>query len=134
MDPRVRELLQARNFVHVATLLPSGAPHSVPVWADVDERDRVMFFTQPSSQKARNLEQDDRVALSLVDRENPYRNAQVRGRVVERVHGDTAIELIDRLSHKYTGRPFPMRSGVVFLVEVERERLTELPFDDAPPA
>jgi hypothetical protein len=33
---------------------------------------------------------------------------------------------------KYTGEPFPMRSGVVFLVEPERARLTVLPFRHDP--
>jgi hypothetical protein len=36
--------------------------------------------------------------------------------------------VIDALSLRYTGAPFPMRSGVVYLIEPERERLLELPF------
>ena len=42
--------------------------------------------------------------------------------------------MIDRLSHKYVGQPFPMRSGVVFLVEVDHATVGELPFHDAPAA
>ena len=38
----------------------------------------------------------------------------------------------DRLAVKYTGEPFPMRSGVVYLVEPERERSTVLPFRHTP--
>ena len=127
LPPEVRELLEARNFAHVATVLPDGSPHSVPVWIGV-EGDHVVFFTQAQSRKARNLERDKRVAISLVDLEQPYRNAQLRGRVVGTVEGEKALELIDRLAVKYTGEPFPMRSGVVFLVEPERARYTELPF------
>jgi len=115
----VRELFAAQNFAHLATLLPDGAPHSVAVWADV-EGERVFFFTQPASRKARNLERDGRVALSVVDRTNPYRTAHLRGRVVETVEGAAALPLIDRLAHKYTGQPFPLRSGTVYLVAVER--------------
>jgi hypothetical protein len=36
--------------------------------------------------------------------------------------------VIDRLAEKYTGRPFPMRSGVVYLVEAERAGSMTLPF------
>ena len=68
------------------------------------------------------------MAISLVDRENPYRSAQLRGRVVGTVEGAEALEIIDRLSVKYTREPFPMRSGIVFLVEPERARETVLPF------
>jgi PPOX class probable F420-dependent enzyme len=123
----VRDLLDGRNFAHVATVLPSGGPHSVPVWI-LREGDRVCFFTQPGSRKARNLAADPRVAISLVDRDNSYRTAQLRGTVVETRESEEALVTIDRLSEKYTGQPFPMRSGVVFVVELDRVHFLELPF------
>src|SRR5919202_4288769 len=92
----VRSLLEGRNFAHVATVLPDGAPHSVPVWVGV-EGDRVVFFTQRQSRKARNLDRDPRVAISLVDFDNPYRTAQLRGRVVERRTGDEALAVMDEI-------------------------------------
>ena len=113
--------------MHVATTLPDGGPHSVPVWA-IFENGRIAFFTQPSSRKARNVARDPRVALSLVDETNPYRTLQIRGRVVETVEGEDALAIIDRISQHYIGRPFPMRSGVVFWIEPERASFLELPF------
>jgi PPOX class probable F420-dependent enzyme len=123
----VRALFAEPNFAHLATLLPDGSPHSVAVWVDV-EGDRVYFFTQPGTRKARNVARDGRVALSAVDRANPYRMAHLRGRVAETVEGEAALALIDRLALKYTGQPFPMRSGTVYLVEVERAGSMTLPF------
>jgi len=127
----VRALFEGANYAHLATVLPSGAPHSVPVWTGI-EGEHVVFFTQPASRKARNLARDPRVAFSITDHEQPYRMAQVRGRVVSTVEGDEALEIIDRLAVKYTGNPFPMRSGVVFLIEVEKVQAMTLPFDHAP--
>jgi PPOX class probable F420-dependent enzyme len=132
MNAELRELLERPNVVHVATVLPDGSPHSVPVWARL-EGERVAFFTQPTTRKARNLARDPRVAISVHDRDNPYRMAQGRGRVARMLEGDEALEVIDRLSHDYTGRPFPMRSGVVFLVDIEHEQTMTLPFEDTPP-
>jgi PPOX class probable F420-dependent enzyme len=129
----VRELFEAANFAHVATLMPDGSPHSVAVWAGVEDG-RVVFFTQPSSQKARNVARDGRVAISITDHANPYRTGRVRGRIAATREGDEALEVIDRLSHKYTGRPFPMRSGVVYEVEPERVSFMELPFEHSPTA
>ena len=131
LTPEVRALFEGANYAHLATLLPDGSPHSVAVWAGV-EGDRVVFFTQPTSQKARNLARDPRCAISMVDRGNGYRTARVRGRVVATREGDDALEVIDRLAHKYTGQPFPMRSGVVYEVEPERVGFMELPFSDRP--
>src|SRR3954468_22879212 len=123
--PEVRALFQGANFGHVATLMPSGAPHSVAVWVGL-EGDRIAFFTQPTSQKARNLARDPRVAVSITDHENPYRTARVRGRVTGTLEGEPALEVIDRLSQRYTGQPFPMRSGTVYLVEPDRVGFMEL--------
>ena len=131
LNDDVRSLFEGANFGHVATVMPSGAPHSVAVWVGL-EGDRIAFFTQPQSQKARNLARDPRVAFSITDHESPYRMAQVRGRVVSTVEGEAALEIIDRLAVKYTGRPFPMRSGIVFLIEPERVQQMELPFQHAP--
>ena len=51
----VRVLLDGPNVAHVATVLPDGGPHSVPVWIGL-EGDRIVFLTSPGSRKARNLE------------------------------------------------------------------------------
>ena len=73
-----------------------------------------------------------RVALSVVDRDNPYRMASVRGRVVETREGDAALEVMDVLAERHTGRPFPARHGMLFVVEPERVWSTTLPFEDRP--
>ena len=127
MDDEVRELFGGGNFVHLATLLPDGSPHSVPLWTIVHEG-RIAFFTQPAARKAKNLERDARVALSVVDRQNPYRSAWARGRVTAIFEGEAALEIIDRISDAYIGAPFPMRSGNVFLIDVERSAAVTLPF------
>jgi hypothetical protein len=73
------------------------------------------------------------VAISLTDFDQPYLSAWLRGRVAQRLDGDAALEVIDRISQKYTGQPFPLRSGVVFLVEPERSAFVALPFAHTPP-
>lgn len=120
LSDAVRALFDGPNYAHVATVLPGGGPHSVPVWVAL-EGDRIAFLTSPGSRKARNLEHDPRVAISVTDHDQPYAMAQVRGRVAERLEGDPAWVVIDRISHKYTGQPYPLRTDrVVFLVEPER--------------
>ncbi len=131
LPAEVRSLLAGPNIAHLATLLPDGSPHSVAVWAGLED-DRPVFFTQESSRKARNLRADPRLAISLVDRSNPYATGWLRGRVVNTLDGEEALEVIDRLSMKYTGEPFPMRSGTVFEIEVDRAGAMTLPFRPVP--
>jgi PPOX class probable F420-dependent enzyme len=134
LDPGVRALFAKPNFVHLATLLPDGGPHTVAIWADEHDDGHVVFFTSPTSRKARNIDGDARVAMSVVDRDDPYRTASLRGRVVRRIEGDEAAAIVDRISHKYTGRPFPYPAGTAYLVEVDRSRLDDLggDFEDTP--
>lgn len=135
LPPDVRTLLEEPNFVHLATLMPDGSPQSVPVWVDV-EGDRIVIATGEGSLKAKNTKRDPRVALSVVAMDNPYREAQLRGRVAER-RPDRNLEIMDRISRKYTGKEFPMRANpdqrVVLVIEVERARYTVLPFKHTPP-
>ncbi|MCF2527105.1 PPOX class F420-dependent oxidoreductase [Yinghuangia soli] len=114
-----RALFAGPNYAHLATLLPDGSPHSVPLWVDL-EGDRIVFLTGPGSRKARNIAKDARVSLSVLDAQDPTRMAHVRGRVTALVDGDEGWAIIDRIAHKYTGAPYPLRADrVVFLVEVE---------------
>lgn len=131
LPPDVADLLGERNYAHLATIEPDGSPSSRPVWVDVEE-DRVLFVTQLDSRKARNIERDPRVALSIAHRDDPYRQADLRGRVVERIDGDAALVLADRIALKYTGQEFPMRGEgtVVYVIEALESRHVKLPFTD----
>ena len=115
----VIDLVEGANNAHLATLMPDGSPHSVPVWVGM-EGAHVAIQTSPSSRKARNIARDPRVAVSITPRNQPFTMAAVRGRVVGRLDGDDAFTIVDRLSTKYTGGPYPQRTDrVVFLIEPE---------------
>ena len=50
---------------------------------------------------------------------------QIRGRVVRRVEGNEAWTIVDRISHKYVGGPYPREQDrVVFLVRPEHVQST----------
>jgi hypothetical protein len=76
------------------------------------------------------------VAISVIDLHNPYEEAQLRGRVVER-RADGEFRYMDPISHKYTGKPFPFRNPegrVTLVIEIEKARYTKLPFEHSPAA
>ncbi|MBG6237243.1 PPOX class probable F420-dependent enzyme [Mycetocola sp. CAN_C7] len=115
----VRPYFERASVAHVATLMPDGAPHSVPVWVGV-EGDLIAFFMETGSRKDKNLSADPRIAFSLTNPSNPLDMAFIRGRAVRRLEGDEVWPIIDRISERYTGGPYELRSGmVVYLVEAE---------------
>jgi PPOX class probable F420-dependent enzyme len=134
LSPEVKQVIDRANFAHLATLMPDGSPQSVPVWIG-REGNHLVICTGENSLKAKNTRRDPRVALSVVDFTNPYEEVQVRGRVVER-RSDSDFKIMDAVSHKYTGKPFPFRNPegrVALILEVEKVRYTKLPFEHTPP-
>ena len=134
LSQEIKQLLDGPNFAHLATVMPDGSPQSVPVWVG-REGDRIIICTGDTSLKARNARRDPRVALSIVDFENPYSEAQIRGRVVER--REDSEKIMDPISHKYVGKPFPFRKPegrIALIIEVDKARYTKLPFEHTPAA
>lgn len=133
IPPQVKDLLDGANFAHLATLMPDGSPQSVPVWVGRDG-ERVVICTGEGSLKARNTARDPRVAISLVNQDNPYEEAQLRGKVVER-RPDPDLTIMDALALKYTGKAFPFRAPdgrIALYIELEKARYVKLPFEHTP--
>ena len=130
----IKALVRGANFAHLATLMPDGSPQAAPVWVDL-EGDRILVGTGAGSLKAKNAKRDARVALSLVAYDNPYVEAQLRGRVAER-WTDADFKIMDRISRKYIRKEFPMRDNpgqrVVLVIEIERAHFVKLPFTHTP--
>ncbi|HEX6776320.1 MAG TPA: PPOX class F420-dependent oxidoreductase, partial [Methylomirabilota bacterium] len=124
----IKTLVRGANFAHLATLMPDGSPQVAPVWVDL-EGDRIIVGTGEGSLKAKNAKRDARVALSLIAYDNPYVEAQLRGRVAER-WTDADFKIMDRISRKYIRKEFPLRDNpdkrVVLVIEIERARFVKL--------
>lgn len=123
LDGGLREVLDGIPIAHVATLLPDGAPHSVPMWIGTRE-EYVVIMTGPGSQKARNLQRDPRVAISLTPPDNPFAPIILRGRVVEWLDGAEGWQVVDTLAHKYIGAPYGRDEiRVVAVIAVDHQKM-----------
>jgi PPOX class probable F420-dependent enzyme len=108
IEGKARELLEAPNFAHVATVRADGSPLSVVVWVDVDG-DNVVLNSGAGRAWPNNLERDPHVALTIAPSDNPYQYLSIRGRAVE-ITPDGAEEHIDKLAKKYLGQDtYPFR-------------------------
>lgn len=119
-----KHLLTGKHFAHIATLMPDGSPQVSPVWVD-EEDGMIVFNTAEGRLKPDNLRQDPRVAISIVNSENPYENLLVRGKVVELTQ-EGADDNIDALANRYMGvDEYPMRQPGEerVLVKIEPEKV-----------
>jgi PPOX class probable F420-dependent enzyme len=121
------DLFKKKAFAHLATLMPGGQPQVTPVWVDFDGH-QVVINTAEGRQKDKNLQRDGRVALSIIDPDNPYRYLEVRGRVSARIH-EGADAHIDTLAKKYLGQdkyPYRQPGEVRVIYKVQPERITSM--------
>lgn len=125
LPPALQDMLDGPNFATLTTVGPDGMPSTHVMWVDEDG-DHVVLNTEVHRQKYKNVQRDPRVAVTVIDRRDPYRYVEVRGRVVETVSGDEARAHIDQLSQKYTGGLYanPIGSERVIL-KVAPERIVD---------
>ena len=97
-----RDLIEGRVYAALSTVQPDGQPQSTVVWCDIDG-DHVLINTMRGFRKEKNMRANPRVTLLAYEQRNPLRSLEVRGTVVEMTEVG-ALEHLDRLSVKYTGR------------------------------
>jgi PPOX class probable F420-dependent enzyme len=100
----VRRLAGLPILVVLGTKREDGSVQLNPVWFEL----RDGFFWVNSNTKRswpKNLQRDREVTMLLVDPKTPDRYAQIRGRLVSLIP-DPKAEVIGRLAHRYTGKPF----------------------------
>jgi len=101
-------MIEGKNFTHLATLMPDGSPQVIPVWVDYDNG-FILVNTTKERIKYRNVKRDPRIALSIIDSDDPYTMLAIRGKVVKIITKGTG-EHIEKLSMKYIGKKFPWKS------------------------
>jgi PPOX class probable F420-dependent enzyme len=111
LTAKERQVLEKPVFVHVGIALPDGTPHVSAMWVDLDGED-IILNTAEGRTKGNVLRVGSPVALSALDPENPYRNLNVRGRVVQVMAEEQGAGAgINRLAKKYLGlQEYPYRA------------------------
>ncbi|QLI99744.1 PPOX class F420-dependent oxidoreductase [Streptomyces sp. NEAU-sy36] len=103
LSDRLKSLLDGKVFIVVGTVQPDGSPQMSPVWVKRDGDD-LLFSTTVDRRKKKNLDRDPRVTVTVMDPEQPYEYAEIRG--TAETTADGAQDLIDELSLKYTGKKY----------------------------
>lgn len=121
LDPTAALLAQGPNFAVVTTLMPDGTPQSLPTWVDTDGK-HLLVNTEIHRQRYKNLQRDPRVTVLVVDKDDWYSWAEVRGHLVGEVRGPEVREHIDKLSQRYNGADYanPIRTERVIL-QIEQD-------------
>jgi hypothetical protein len=113
-------LTEKKALAQLATVMPDGSPQVTPVWFFY-KNGKFIVNTARGRVKERNMKLQSRVALSIVDPDNPYTHVSLRGTIVG-VTEEGADAIIDGLAKKYLGKdkyPFRRPDEVRVTYEIE---------------
>ncbi|HEY7367668.1 MAG TPA: PPOX class F420-dependent oxidoreductase [Nitrosopumilaceae archaeon] len=128
MNDKVIKLFEGRNLVFIATIMKDGSPQLSPVWADMEE-EYVLVNTAEGRIKHKNVLRDPRVAISVVDNNNPLNMTTMRGKVIE-IIPDYQYQHANRLTKKYMGKdryPFRQPGEKRIILKILPEKVYVLP-------
>ena len=97
-----KDLFDKPAFGSFTTLMPDGSPQTTPVWVDFVDG-KIWVNSALGRQKDKNVRRDPRVAVTLIDPQNPYRYLEIRGKVDE-ITTNGATQHIDKMAKKYIGQ------------------------------
>jgi PPOX class probable F420-dependent enzyme len=116
------DLLQdeKKAYAHLATIMPDGSPQNTPVWFDYTDG-KIRVNSARGRTKVKNMKEGAKVALSIMDPDDPDRYVQLRGTVTRVTDDATAAAHIDSLAHKYLGvdkNPYAKAGDVRVMFEI----------------
>jgi len=124
----VSKLFEGKNFAFVSTLMEDGSPQVTPTWIDIEDG-HIIVNTAEGRAKHRNISRDPRIAICVIDQDNPYHMVTVRGKVVEQTNKGADAQ-IDKLTKKYLGvDKYPLRSPTEkrIIIRIKPERVSYQP-------
>jgi PPOX class probable F420-dependent enzyme len=104
----VRQFLAQPNMAVVASVMPSGMPHTAATWYDWEDG-RVLLNMDESRRRLEYMRLDPRVAMTALEEGAWHKQVSLMGEVVS-LEPDSDLHDIDRLAVRYTGSPFQNRT------------------------
>ena len=134
MDLKAERLFQGANLIFIATVNSDGSPQLTPVWGNYEEG-HILINTAEGRIKHKNILNDNRVALSVVDYNNPLIMTSVQGKVIQ-IIPDYDYEHINKLTMLYMGikeYPYKKKNEKRITVKIKPERVFVMPEIHNPP-
>jgi len=128
MDPKVEKLFQGKNLIFIATINTDGSPQLTPVWGNYNDN-HILINTAEGRIKHRNVKNDPRVAVSVVEHDNPLNMTTIKGKVIE-IIPDYDYLHANELTKQYMGiseYPFKRENEKRIIFKIKPEKIFVMP-------
>lgn len=117
----LRYLVTSNVPAHLTVLEADGSLVTHIVWIDFDG-EHLLTGSPKGSYKGHAFRKRPQVAISVVDAADPWRRLSISGRVTE-IRDDDGLALINRLSQRYVGAPYPRTEPrEIFVITLDKVR------------
>jgi PPOX class probable F420-dependent enzyme len=109
----IRKFLMKGTFTgKLATIKKDGSSHIVPIWFVLDrgnkkssKGDDIIFTTNSTSVKAKNIQRDNRVSICVDDQTPPFSFVTVHGTAkIHHYKQDELFRLASKIAQRYMGK------------------------------
>jgi PPOX class probable F420-dependent enzyme len=103
-------LMQGTLTGKLATVKKDGSPHVVPIWFiivddDNDNGDIIIFTTNSTSVKARNIQRDNRISICVDDQVPPFSFITIQGTAkIYYYKQDELFKWATKIAQRYMGK------------------------------
>jgi PPOX class probable F420-dependent enzyme len=104
-----RFLMQGTLTGKLATAKKDGSPHVVPIWFTVDDNDSdngdIVFTTNSTSVKAKNIQRDNRISICVDDQVPPFSFVSVEGTAkIQHYKHNELLKWATKIAERYMGK------------------------------
>jgi PPOX class probable F420-dependent enzyme len=107
----IRDFLMEGTFTgKLATVKKDGSSHVVPIWfvlddSDYDNTDNIVFTTNSTSVKAKNIQYNNRVSICIDDQTPPFSFVTVYGTAkLHHYKQDELLKWATKIAQRYMGK------------------------------
>ena len=102
-------LMQGTLTGKLATVKKDGSPHVVPIWFIVDDNDNdkgdIIFTTNSTSVKAKNIQRDSRISICIDDQVPPFSFVTIEGTAkIQHYKHNELLKWATKIAQRYMGK------------------------------
>ena len=122
-DAHIDERLRKESIIWLGTVRPDGRPHLIPVWFFWDG-EVITIYSQPNSQKMRNLQHNTNVTLALDTADDGddvvivEGKAELLGKAGQTMNNPAYVEKYDRLIKDMKSDPEEMAAAYSEVIRI----------------
>ena len=110
LSKELKEAIDNNAFCAISTHLNNDQIQTHLMWVDYEE-DYIVINTEKERKKTENIRSNANISLVIFHPSSMYSSWEIRGVVIEILSDKSADSHIDKLSLRYTGKPYRRELG-----------------------